>query len=566
MEATPGNEAPPPLQLDLMKEGKAEFFKPRNVFYNPVQEFNRDLSIVILNEYIDSGLWKHKRRQSLTDSPEAGLKILESLSATGLRSVRYAKEVNQPDLIRTIHANDLSASAAEVIRKNIEHNGVHAKVEAKNEDATSLMYTSRRAEHAERYDVIDIDPYGSAAPFLDAGVQAIRDAGLLMVTCTDMAVLCGSAGAESCYARYGAVPLHEEFCHEQALRILIKSIDSIAARYGRYVVPLVSVSVDFYIRIFLQVFTGKGKAKDGITNHAMVYQCVGCHAMHFQPLGTKTPNPNVKPPHDGFIYRVARGPPVAEKCKCGGRYTVGGPIYSAPIQNVDFINKVLDSLEATRLTSDLTFHRRIHGMLAVISEELHHIPLYHSSKCIHKVCHAVGLRRRDLNSALLNAGYRVSGTHASSHGFKTDAPIEVLYDIMREWIQMDAARRKTWEDHYGLKEGEVLNGTPPEESDKDGHDTKIDYGRNIYYMTERSGAKISFAPHPQADPDSKAKGLLRFQTEFPANWGPKPKAPIPVKIKQVAETLIFPDECVTHGHGLEEGDEGRVPKKVKQDP
>ena len=37
------------------------------------------------------------------------------------------------------------------------------------------------------YDVIDLDPYGSAAPFLDAAVQAIADGGLLSVTCTDMA-------------------------------------------------------------------------------------------------------------------------------------------------------------------------------------------------------------------------------------------------------------------------------------------------------------------------------------------------------------------------------------------
>ena len=34
-------------------------------------------------------------------------------------------------------------------------------------------------------------PYGTAAPFLDAAVQSIADGGLLAVTCTDLAVLCG---------------------------------------------------------------------------------------------------------------------------------------------------------------------------------------------------------------------------------------------------------------------------------------------------------------------------------------------------------------------------------------
>jgi tRNA G26 N,N-dimethylase Trm1 len=38
-----------------------------------------------------------------------------------------------------------------------------------------LMYTHREAH--KRFDVIDLDPYGSAAQFLDASVQAIADGG-----------------------------------------------------------------------------------------------------------------------------------------------------------------------------------------------------------------------------------------------------------------------------------------------------------------------------------------------------------------------------------------------------
>jgi tRNA G26 N,N-dimethylase Trm1 len=36
--------------------------------------------------------------------------------------------------------------------------------------------------------VIDLDPYGSAAPFVDGAVQAVKSGGLICVTCTDMAV------------------------------------------------------------------------------------------------------------------------------------------------------------------------------------------------------------------------------------------------------------------------------------------------------------------------------------------------------------------------------------------
>ena len=38
-------------------------------------------------------------------------------------------------------------------------------------------------------DVVDLDPYGTAAPFIDAAIQSVNDSGLLCVTCTDLPVL-----------------------------------------------------------------------------------------------------------------------------------------------------------------------------------------------------------------------------------------------------------------------------------------------------------------------------------------------------------------------------------------
>ncbi len=63
------------------------------------------------------------------------------------------------------------------------------------------------------------------------------------------AVLCGNNG-EACWAKYGAYPLHRPFCHEMALRILLASIESHANRYKRHIVPVLSLSIDFYIRVW----------------------------------------------------------------------------------------------------------------------------------------------------------------------------------------------------------------------------------------------------------------------------------------------------------------------------
>ena len=44
------------------------------------------------------------------------------------------------------------------------------------------------------WDFIDVDPFGSCLPFLEAAVAAVKDGGLLAVAATDLAVLCGKRG------------------------------------------------------------------------------------------------------------------------------------------------------------------------------------------------------------------------------------------------------------------------------------------------------------------------------------------------------------------------------------
>ena len=48
-------------------------------------------------------------------------------------------------------------------------------------DANDIMYGHKATD---RFDVVDLDPFGSSAIFLDSAVQAISDGGLLCVTCT----------------------------------------------------------------------------------------------------------------------------------------------------------------------------------------------------------------------------------------------------------------------------------------------------------------------------------------------------------------------------------------------
>jgi tRNA (guanine26-N2/guanine27-N2)-dimethyltransferase len=45
------------------------------------------------------------------------------------------------------------------------------------------------------------------------------------------------------------------YCHEMALRILLASLEQHAARYKRHIKPVLCLSIDFYIRIFVRVYT-----------------------------------------------------------------------------------------------------------------------------------------------------------------------------------------------------------------------------------------------------------------------------------------------------------------------
>lgn len=288
-------------KFNKVKEGKAQayFHKTKNdVFYNPVQEFNRDLSIAVLNTY--SSLHQNKK-----------LNILEALAASGIRSMRYALEIEN---CSQVVANDFDSHAVELININARLNNVTDKVRANCDDAIVFMnkMTKNNFKNLDKseqiqFDCIDLDPYGSPAPFLDASLRAIKNDGILLVTATDAGVLCGN-GADACYTKYGAVSHRTPSCHELALRILLQSINSHAIRYSKYITPLISLSIDFYFRLFLVVNEGQMRAKESIKNIGFYFLCNGCHSFYKQNYGQSVPTSgNVKFVPDKF-------PSIGPKC------------------------------------------------------------------------------------------------------------------------------------------------------------------------------------------------------------------------------------------------------------
>lgn len=64
-------------------------------------------------------------------------------------------------------------------------------------------------------------------------------------------------------------------------------------------------------------------------------------------------------------------------------------------------------------------------MLECLQEELHEVPLYYTLTGLATTLKVDTPKHDTLRNALVNAGYRVSGTHCNPNGVKTDAPPEV---------------------------------------------------------------------------------------------------------------------------------------------
>lgn len=506
----------------VVKEGKAAILFPsaNEVFYNPVQEFNRDLTCAVITEFARDLLMERgvklvvpgeKERVVVSLSEETkeaevkveekngeeettvtatvgekcerGLRVLEGLAASGLRSVRFALEV--PGL-QSITANDFSTKAAALIARNAEYNGVSHLLQASCKDASMLMYEMRGKK--ERYDVIDLDPYGSPAGFLDAAVQAVSEGGLLCITCTDMAVMAGNSG-ETCYSKYGSVSIKAKYCHEMALRIILHSLDQRAGVYQRYIQPLLSVSVDFYIRVFVRVFTGQATVKQSASKQALIYNCVGCGSFHMQRMGRMTTNGK------HTKYSAATGPPVGPECEhCGQRHQMGGPLWAEPIHNLAFVQKVLSAVSGN--PSRFGTSKRIQGVLSMVTEELEDVPLYYTVDSLSSTLHCNTPPLLQLRSALLHAGHRVSLSHACKNAIKTDAPPAAIWDIMRCWEKSNPVKR------------EKLSPTSPA----------------FKILSTEPSFEACFTVREDANPQSRKKHLVRFQENPQAFWGPKARA------------------------------------------
>lgn len=437
----------------IIQEGQASCTVSKSVFYNPVQEINRDLSILFLQCMAN----RH--------SGEQPIKLLESLAASGLRAARYATELPKDKFC--LHANDHDVNAFQSLKDNLKE----LPVTVHCADACDLL------RRQMMFNVVDIDPYGSPARFLESAVLGLRRPGVLMLTATDAAVLCGAGPAQRacCLDRYSSLPLpNNSSCHEFGIRILIYALAQHCARMNASLTPLLSMSVDFYFRLFVQLKRTQADSRNQMLD--MCGYCIYCPNCRSTQIRSIRENET--------LCAMTK----CEFCKTGLK--TAGPLWIGQIHCQETVNEMLEQC----LLADCKLHTkpRIVGILSIISEELNKSPLYFVPSHLCKCLKVITPSTRELRSAIVNAGYAVSSTHCSKEGLKTDAPYSVIWTLLQHWAAKHPSKK----------------------------DQLTDYERNLREYKITTEPTIDFTYKVEAQSKAKLAGLKRFPPNPQSGWGP----------------------------------------------
>ncbi|MGC9225989.1 50S ribosomal protein L11 methyltransferase [Caldivirga sp.] len=360
----------------IQREGAVSFYAPdlsryiaggriepawAPVFYNPAMANNRSVSVIVVRAYLRL-LGKN------------GV-LCEPFTGTGVRSIRYVREAG----VEKVIAGDVDGTAVDIASRNVDLNSLRDQIKVIKSDANVLLANSK-------CDMIDIDPYGSPAPYINTALFSIRHGGLLCVTATDLAVLQGSY-ANKAIRRYGFKPLRGYLSREIGLRGLLGFLARQALVIDAGIRPLLSYWERHYYRVCVTVHKDRGTARETVRNLGYAYYCSDSL-------------------NRGFIRRYPNG--FMDRC------VTSGPLWIGPIGDVEFIDYSL------MLINNVDYELRAAETIKGTLPDNLPIPLYYTVTELGKGLGFIPSPLR-LRARLMESGVEAYGTHFAVDGIKTNA-------------------------------------------------------------------------------------------------------------------------------------------------
>ena len=263
------------------------------VFFNPAASTNRDVSVAIVEV-------------------TGGGTFCDAMAGIGPRGVRVANEVTRDVRVTMV---DINPASLRLAKRNAKANGVEEGCEFVRRDAGA--YLTALGGEGDRFDCVDVDPFGTPAPYLQPLLNSVVDGGVASVTATDTAVLCGVHPQVS-KRRYGATPLNNEFHHETGIRILLNACRRQGAIVDLGVSPVAAHSTRHYIRVYFRVQVGASKADSAARNEGYVIVC-------------------------GICGERERSTEPKKTCSaCGGKARSAGPLWTGPLSEKKTVRVAAD--------------------------------------------------------------------------------------------------------------------------------------------------------------------------------------------------------------------------------
>jgi tRNA (guanine26-N2/guanine27-N2)-dimethyltransferase len=384
-------------------------------FLNPAMAPARTRSVMLLADALENG-WL---------VPEGKVvRALDALCATGVRPRRWRKEIPSQDRLR-ITANDLDSDALAWARESHREHPIGDNLQWAPEpsrfsrdqggvvedgihwiegDATRLMVQTP-------FQWIDLDPFGSPVGFLDSAIQAISRVGVLEVTATDTAALCGSAKT-SAARRYGSVGINDSYMHDDATRVLLGTIARIAAMHDKSIHPILSLFDGHHVRVTVLLKRSKEEASDWRNN---IGYRVRSNPYHFAPQ-----------PEGKFSGPMWIGPIF--DAGIAGRITVEKAIELCAGKDED-LPDYWDEIDIEHS------QREIQRSVRYISESAGLLSQDHLLVAVDDLGVAAGVGQipsmKKIKSGLEDAGFRMARCHMPEAMFATDADWETVLNIIR---------------------------------------------------------------------------------------------------------------------------------------
>jgi tRNA (guanine26-N2/guanine27-N2)-dimethyltransferase len=358
------------------------------VFYNPVMELNRDITVLAFQTY-----------QRMVNRE---ISICEPLTSSGIRGVRFATEIHG---VKKVLISDINEGAFKLAKHNVHLNQLQERITVKHTDANCLL--SCHGAPKKRFDIVDLDPFGSPVPYLDSAIRALRNNSLLAVTATDLAPLCG-VHAKACVRKYGGKPLRTEYCHELAVRLLAGCVATLAAKHDIGIRVDFNHSTDHYIRVYAEIAYGAKKADESVKNLGYVLHCFNC--LHRETA------------KDPFTKRIENCP------ECGSKMDYAGPLWLERIFDKQFCELMTKENMRTAFRNS----GKIAKLLSIAKDEAEAPATYY---VIDKISEKLALPVPSVDVMLQNIrdnGFQAFPTHFNSRGIRTDAPALTMQKLLQK--------------------------------------------------------------------------------------------------------------------------------------